>query len=120
MATNGQLPTWEQLDAGRWLPASCRPPREMRDLLETADGQAKRRVKAEKTKAKAKSGKGGPSVNRPAPGFVVDENTAALGNTNRGHQLLMRMGWSEGIGINGGIVEPVKSRVHGKHSGLGA
>ncbi|OLY78008.1 Protein SQS1 [Smittium mucronatum] len=54
---------------------------------------------------------------------VVAEGVSSIGNTNKGHQMLAKMGWSPGksLGATGdGIIDPVKAVMRDPRRGLGA
>jgi hypothetical protein len=55
-------------------------------------------------------------------GRVVGDKASPIGQENRGHKLMMKMGWKEGSGLgleSMGIVAPIEVLVRSKRSGLG-
>ncbi|KAJ1921695.1 squalene synthetase-like protein [Mycoemilia scoparia] len=90
------------------------------------DGKAKN---APKTKGKKDMKKGGPKpkgnpvkTTKAKHGDVVGGNAPVVGQSNIGHQLLAKMGWSPGqsLGRDGqGISQPITAVIRDKRRGLG-
>ena len=54
---------------------------------------------------------------------IVASDSNPIGSENIGNRMLMKMGWSPGLGLgvrNHGIVEPVEAVVRGSRKGLGS
>ncbi|QRV94143.1 Serine/threonine-protein kinase [Ceratobasidium sp. AG-Ba] len=67
-------------------------------------------------------GSGGKARIKTRDGEVVGRTAARIGVDNIGHQLLSRMGWTEGerIGMSGGIADPLVAVMKSTKLGLGA
>ncbi|CAG8476310.1 1575_t:CDS:2 [Paraglomus occultum] len=59
---------------------------------------------------------------RPPAGSIVGASAPPISAKNIGHQMLSKLGWSEGqtLGRSGGIAEPIEARVKVGRKGLGA
>ena len=70
----------------------------------------------------ANAGGGNAFVTRNYEGALVGEGADRIDSTNLGHQLLAKMGWTEGmqIGRNGGIDEPISAVIKTSKAGLGS
>lgn len=65
---------------------------------------------------------GGAPVSRNAEGAVVGEGADRIQSDNVGHQMLAKMGWTEGmkIGKTGGIDQPIVAVIKTSKAGLGS
>lgn len=75
-----------------------------------------------KGKVKTFGGGGGSAAVRYADGDIVGHAAPVLGEENRGHKMLMKMGWASGTALgkgNEGILEPIAHVVKNSKAGLG-
>ena len=61
-------------------------------------------------------------VDTPPIGSIVGSSAEAIGESNPGHRMLLKMGWTPGESLgssNSGITDPIAAKILKKRSGLG-
>jgi G-patch domain len=74
-------------------------------------------------KDKGKKPRGGPNdAAKPRMGDVVGDRAKPLTDSNLGHRMLMKMGWTPGVALGAeanGILDPITATIRSKRGGLG-